>query len=205
MRARPNGPPPVRAAKPRPAGARRPLTPPPAVAPIAWAMRICRGRGGYLRRQGAAEPPLASLDLHPPLRFRGNAWGIVTSGEAGRGVRPKGTRHEGHCISAIRCKGCLRMCYSDSFTTSERGGVAGERRLHPVRAAKLPKDIGTMRPAGRSPRGLAPARRRPGRGARRPAARRTPSRCPFGRCGAGGNPRDAGIGSRTEALEKARS
>ena len=42
----------------------------------------------------------------------------------------------------------------------------------------LPKDIGTMRPAGRSPRGLAPSRGRPGRGARRPAAHR--------RCGAGG-------------------
>ena len=45
--------------------------------------------------------------------------------------------------------------------------------------------VGTMRPAGRSPRGLAPARRRPGRGAT-PAPDRTPAPAAHCRCGAGG-------------------
>src|SRR3989304_4843185 len=74
--------------------------PPPALAPPPWLTRICRGRGGYLRRQGAALPPLASLDLQSPLRFRAMHEEIVTSGEggrgpggpaaAGRGPRPRG-------------------------------------------------------------------------------------------------------------------
>ena len=67
---------------------------PPAVARIQQTVGSCRGRGGCPRRQGAAEPPLASLDLHPPLRFRTMRGGIVTCGapkgccaKGGRGVR----------------------------------------------------------------------------------------------------------------------
>src|SRR3990170_5722794 len=68
-----------------------PFAPPPAVAPTTWLTRICRGMGGYLRRQGAALPPLASLDLQSPLRFRAMHEEIVTSGEGGRGPsRPGG-------------------------------------------------------------------------------------------------------------------
>jgi len=35
------------------------------------------------------------------------------------GVRRKATSHEGHCIGATGCKGCLRMSSSDSFTASQ--------------------------------------------------------------------------------------
>jgi hypothetical protein len=43
-----------------------PLPPPPAVSRIRMPMGTCRGRGGESRRQGAAVPPPASKDLHPP-------------------------------------------------------------------------------------------------------------------------------------------
>jgi len=51
------------------------------------------GRGGFLRRQGAAEPPLASLDLHPPLRFRTMRGKIATSAEGGKGGEAEYYRH----------------------------------------------------------------------------------------------------------------
>src|SRR3989304_3791686 len=84
-----------------------PLTPPPGAAPMAWGIRICRGR----------LPKDTSLDLHPPLRFRGNAWGIVTSGapkgccaKGGRGPSPAPTctapavRRRCRCAVRGRCR-----------------------------------------------------------------------------------------------------
>jgi len=62
-------------------------------------------------------PKDTSLDLHPPLRFRGNAWGIVTSGapkgccaKGGRGPSPAPTctapavRRRCRCAVRGRCR-----------------------------------------------------------------------------------------------------
>jgi hypothetical protein len=71
-------------------------TPPPAASP---GVGDLPGVARSLRRQGAAAPPLASVDLRPPLRLREVDEKALPGGEGGMGVR------EGHIAESlcVRC------------------------------------------------------------------------------------------------------
>jgi len=72
-------------------------------------MKICRGRGGYLRRQGAALPPLASLDLYAPSPLLCNAWRNRHKRRGGWGVRWNGAKEKGNpSVHFDPLKACAR-------------------------------------------------------------------------------------------------